>query len=507
MNSPNRLIYIPEPQLCFGFEQQLDFSKDGLMLFGPLDGPDRPRSLRIGLVGSPKGIERYKKWVKSINHYIPSANVDATHHTPFPGFEAIFGAKWPVEPVCTIKITEKKILENIRIKDRYQAIYNTVSLYENEIRRHLREEESSVDIWFVVVPEEVYKYGRPKSSVPTSIAQPSPILMNEKQARILETQFSLFEEDHQHAEIYKYELNFHNQLKARLLDTKEVVQVVRETTLAPDDFVINNRQIRQIQDPASVAWNLCTTAYFKSSGRPWRLANVREGVCYVGLVFKKDMTSKDPGNACCGAQMFLDSGDGLVFKGAMGPWYSETSKEFHLPFKDAKQLAEMIVNAYERSHGEPPKELFIHGKTKINQDEWEGFQAGVSNHTNVVSIRIRNDGLFKLYSSGTRPVARGIALLANQRKGYLWTKGYIPRLMTYPGREVPRPLSIEICYGKAELELVMEDILGLTKVNFNACVYADGEPVTLRFADQVGEILTATPMAHELPPLPFKHYI
>ena len=39
---------------------------------------------------------------------------------------------------------------------------------------------------------------------------------------------------------------------------------------------------------------------------------------------------------------------------------------------------------------------------------------------------------------------------------------------------------------------VLKDILALTKLNYNACIYADGEPVTLRFADKIGEILTAS---------------
>ena len=39
-----------------------------------------------------------------------------------------------------------------------------------------------------------------------------------------------------------------------------------------------------------------------------------------------------------------------------------------------------------------------------------------------------------------------------------------------------------------------------------ACVCADGRPVTLKFADAVGEILTAGPQ-DETPPLSFKHYI
>jgi hypothetical protein len=48
--------------------------------------------------------------------------------------------------------------------------------------------------------------------------------------------------------------------------------------------------------------------------------------------------------------------------------------------------------------------------------------------------------------------------------------------------------------------------MALTKLNFNGATYSDGLPVTLRFADLVGEILTAGPNA-ETAPLPFKFYI
>ena len=506
-NAPSCLDYIEEPELSFGYDQHTAFSKDGLLWFGPLDNSQKPASLRIGVVGSAKGISLYKKWVRQISLPIAAGKENAAHHLPFPGFGAVFGCQWPEQPVCTLKISENRITETIRIKDRHQAIYNTVSLFDEAIRRYLTEEDSHVDLWFVVIPEEVYKYGRPKSAVPVAIRENSPLLMNPKLAKSLGKEPSLFPEDNTAAELYRYELHFHNQLKARLLDTKAVVQVVRETTLSPEDFMVDGRETRLLQDKASVAWNLCTTAYFKSSGRPWKLANVRKGVCYVGLVFKRDMTSNDPRNACCGAQMFLDSGDGLVFKGAVGPWYSGESKQFHLPEKKAKQIAEKIVEAYEREHGYPPRELFIHGKTAIDKGEWEGFVSGVPESTNVVSIRIRDERHFKLYSPSKTPVVRGMFLQVHPRKGYLWTKGFVPRLQTYPGRETPNSLAVDIVYGDANLKQVMRDILGLTKVNFNRCDFADGEPVTLRFADQVGEILTATPTAHDLPPLPFKHYI
>lgn len=497
---------IEEPELVFGFDQKTTYVKDGLMWFGPVDDTQKPSSMRVGFVGSPKGFSFYQSWVRQINLPI-SAEKEASHHIPFPGFDTIFSTEWPEKPVCCLNIPEKTILNSIHIKDRHQAIYNTVSLFEKEIRRYINEEDSGVDLWFVVVPEEVYKYGRPKSNVPGAIAETAPAQMSAKLARKLESAPSLFEEDNTVAEIYNYELNFHNQLKARLLDTKAVVQVVRETTLAPEHFTINGRETRRLQDKASVAWNLCTTAYFKASGRPWRLANVRPGVCYVGLVFKLDETSRDPRNACCGAQMFLDSGDGVVFRGAVGPWYSSEKREFHIPKDKARSIAEKVVDSYRREHGYPPNELFIHGTTRLNQEEWQGFCEGVPEETNIVSIQIRHEGQFKLYSSNKLPLVRGMCVQLNPRKGYLWTKGFVPRLQTYQGREVPKPLAIDICHGHADLKQVMKDILGLTKVNFNRCDFADGEPVTLRFADTVGEILTATPMAHELPPLPFKHYI
>jgi hypothetical protein len=98
-----------------------------------------------------------------------------------------------------------------------------------------------------------------------------------------------------------------------------LTQVVRESTIANtgktgDEGV----DARQVARQSEIAWNLCTAVFYKVGGRPWKVASIRNGVCYVGLVFKKDDTGGSVKNACCAAQMFLDSGDGMVFKGAVG---------------------------------------------------------------------------------------------------------------------------------------------------------------------------------------------
>ena len=77
-------------------------------------------------------------------------------------------------------------------------------------------------------------------------------------------------------------------------------------------------------------------------------------------------------------------------------------------------------------------------------------------------------------------------------ESYLFTRGFIPRLNTSSSLEIPNPLHIKITRGTANIETVMRDILALTKLNYNSCIFGDGLPVTLRFSDSIGNILTAT---------------
>jgi hypothetical protein len=205
--------------------------------------------------------------------------------------------------------------------------------------------------------------------------------------------------------------------------------------------------------------------------------------------------------------MFLDTGEGLVFKGAPGRWYSPTSNEFHLSKTAAKELMEKTLETYKEDHNAVPEELFIHGRTYFSDDEWAGFAEAVPRETRLVGVRIRRSIDMKLFRSGTHPVLRGTACRVHKKKALLWTNGFIPQLDTYPGREVPNPLSVEIVRGNADLETVLADVMGLTKMNFNTCIFADGLPVTLRFANAVGEIITSAPDDPAVPPLPFRHYI
>tara|TARA_R110000744_G_scaffold172470_4_gene291154 strand:+ start:81679 stop:83223 length:1545 start_codon:yes stop_codon:yes gene_type:complete len=502
------LTVIPEPELEFANSERSEYAKDGLFLFGPTEDAGKPKSLRFGVIGTSEGIRYFHDWANSIRGYIPAYDATKAHHFAFPGFEATFGTVFPEKPLATLTVKKSEIDLAVRLVHAYERVRTTVQIYANELIRHNREEDEHPDFWFVVIPEIVYKRCRKESTVPFPDRIQGQQTTSMHQAKRLLTSPDLFADVNQAAELYLFENNFHNQLKAVLLG-KTVVQVVRETTLAPDmPANINDYgfRIRNVQDDATIAWNLCTTAFFKAQGKPWKIADVRPGVCYVGIVFKKvDMDAHD-GNACCGAQLFLNSGDGLVFKGAVGPWYSETDREFHLKDGKARELMETVISAYTRSHGSPPIEVFIHGRARFSREEWTEFQEAIPSGTKLTGIRISNGNDLKLFRLGKHPPLRGTFYKVHERLGYLWTRGFIPRLATYPGWEVPNPVSVRVDWGEADIQHVAKDIMALTKVNFNACLFGDGLPVTLRFADAVGEILTAAPDITDAP-LPFRYYI
>jgi len=506
----NQLLFLTEPPLKFRFGQILEDPHDGLTLFGPLDA-GKIHGMRVGVVGTKDGIQRYRNWVLSIQTPLfPPKIQDALFRPVFPGFRAVFGVPWPVEPEIELAIDSEELTTALRESDRHHRVFKTVNLFATRILTAKREEEIGVDVWFVIIPPAVEKYCRPASTVEYAVRTHAEDLMREGEARKFLREPSLFEEANAETVPFTFEPDFHSQLKARLLLHDAPIQILQENTIAPQDFLKSNGMpIRRVDAPSTIAWNVCSTAYYKASGRPWKLARVRDGVCYLGLVFKRDDRSGDPLNACCAAQMFLDSGDGVVFKGAVGPWYTGKRGEFHLTRGAAKEVASMAIESYRSKHPQKraPRELFVHGRVRLNEEEWQGFKDAAGEKTNIVGVRIRQATDLKLFSRLDYPVPRGTAYVQTPRQGYLWTVGFVPRLQTYLGKEVPNPLYIEITHGKATMTWVFQDILALTKLNYNACIFSDGQPVTLKFADRVGEILTAGPIGTDTPPLPFKFYI
>ena len=513
LDEPLRLVRFEEPQIEFGHGQSTADPRDGLTLFGPLK--TKRREVRVGVIGRAEGVARYHAWAETIRHpIVPSPEVQDVRRVMYPGFEAVFGAVWDPSPTVEIVIPDDDLMV-IYLDDRQQRVYKAVNAYADRIIRSIREDDGGdVDVWYVVVPEDLHKNCRPQSMVGGAQKIKAAVRIPRNAVVSTLTQEDLFSDRAEERDAAKAELHdpdFRRQLKARLLTHRAVTQLVREDTLAPRKAPRADRKSDEEHTlfEANAAWRLTTAAFYKAGGVPWKAADIRPGVCYVGLTYKRldDLRYRDDRTACCAAQMFLDSGDGVVFKGAVGPWYGKKAGDYHLTREAAANVMHMATEAYREIRGEYPRELFIHGRTQLWREEWEGFSEGAPDETTVVGVRIRDEPHFRIYRDDPFPVMRGLAYLVDESTAYVWTKGYVPRLQTYPGLEVPKPLMVQIVRGKAEIETVVADVLMLTKLNYNTTDFADGDPVTLKFADRVGAILTAGPPGDNPPLLHFRHYI
>jgi hypothetical protein len=496
------VLVLPEPQMEFRYGQPLTDPHDGLSMFGPYDAdmPSHPKNVSYGLIGSPRGIEAFGCWARRMRSAIQPEEGENRRLWPmFPGFEAAFASTWPIEPTRTVTIDEKKLIDASREKDANKRAYGVVEQYLSGVGRlHRRDEPFGVII--CVVPDIVYANCRPQSRVFNGVGYAVSTKIRAERAR---GQTDLF--DRYDPSVYQYSVDFRRQIKARSMQYDIPIQIIRESTLRLHPAV--ERSERKLTPLCDRAWNLGVALYYKAGGKPWRLSSAREGVCYIGIAYRRTAQSSRSRSACCAAQMFLDTGDGIVFMGEYGPWYSPDRKDFHLTRAAAKSLLEGVLRTYAELEGKELLEIFLHCRSTINAEEFAGFEDACPRGVRMVGIRVRQERFdARLFREGSYPVLRGTFWRVHPRKGYLWASGFKPRLATYDGSEVPVPLRIEIQHGEADLRQVATDILGLTKLNYNACRLGDAQPVTIGFSDAVGEILVSNPTVEERSPK-FKFYI
>ncbi|MEX0980496.1 MAG: hypothetical protein WD577_11985 [Bacteroidales bacterium] len=521
-----KLIFYKEPRLTFGQNQTAEDPRDGLLLFGPCEKYSL-NSVKAGVIGTRDGVDLYKEFVSRLKSPIISKktvygnDIDIEVQRPsFTGFEATFGIEWNEEPVISKILEENEIRVILETKNKKKRTKALVSYYKNKIIESRSKDDKRVDIWFVIVPRSVYilcRYGSKGEELSKKLDSKIHLLN--------EGQMSLYQDyDEELRELEKLKddtSDFHNLLKANLLQAKveSPIQIIVEPTLQFKDKLRN----RELGDDlkAHLAWTQSVAVYYKLGNKPWILNDVRNEVCYLGLIFKKLPDKSNKHSACSAAQMFLADGDGAIFRGNIGLFKSEKGQGYHLDEQNAESLLGMALDDYFENRGCYPNELFILGRVKFDDREWKGFLNALENRRansqlNGIVIKDTRETpsyKLKLFKDTDRDgqknaygIMRGLAWQINETSGYLFTRGYIPRIGTSNHLEIANPLFIDVVRGNTSLSTVMKDILALTKLNYNACIYGDGLPVTLRFSDLIGNILTAT-SNWESDMRQFKYYI
>ncbi|MEQ8879922.1 MAG: hypothetical protein RLQ12_09835 [Cyclobacteriaceae bacterium] len=306
----------------------------------------------------------------------------------------------------------------------------------------------------------------------------------------------------------KTHINFRRKLKAELISVSAdiPIQIVLEDTLRETK--------KSLQDKSMIAWNFSVAQYYKTNSIPWSLTDIDKNSCFIGISFHKLIDPEKSLMRSSVAQAFNREGRGLVFVGKPFEWDKKTTKVAapHLTYDYAKNLVGDIIKTYiAQNQGIRPNRVVVHKTTDfwnsaINADysEVEGLKDGIheilGESIDIDLVTIKNSDIKLLRENGKYPVMRGTYAEIGNDDAILYTTGYIPYFETFPGMHMPQPKLISLYEGETSIKNVCREILALTKMNFNNCNYYDSLPITLRFAQKVGEIIQYFPENEEFKP-------
>jgi hypothetical protein len=461
-----RCDYLAEPSLLFCGDREHVSARIGIATFGPrsLDMPQRhPDITRVGIIGSGRSQESAYQWIMSC---LPGVEGDGEHDA-FPGYTAhrgfyttlMFNERWNE----TITQNEVRTVSQFRLrKDRFTAALEVVS----DKLRKLALQDSPPDYVILALPDDLLDYCEAVDYI----------------------------EDKR--DVHR---DFRRALKAEAMRYHLPTQILRQrTSEATSDS-------KEIDHKSRVAWNFFSSMYFKTGGIPWSPKGLMQGTCYVGISFYRPLGSAS--TVCASvAQAFNEYGDGMVLRGQDFQWDSRTQGSSpHLDRDQARALIDLVLKQYKDTVKSLPQRVVIHKSSRFWPTEEEGCQDALRNVPLYDLVAIRPTNRIRLFREGQYPPLRGTAFTVDDVR-YLYTTGFIPALKAYPHGHVPSPLQIADYIGDTSLTTIQEEILLLTKMNWNTTAFADVRPITLRFSQLVGDILREIPTNRE--PLPqFKYYM
>lgn len=459
-----------EPELEFGDKHHHPDPRLGLVEAGPLQ-PPLGEVIRIAVVGSAKTVEDTQKFLaEASTGFQGKTEKHPNLHPDFPGLgnQNPFRCRFEIEDGATAALPQSTIDKIRKEPDHAKAVEMAVAEIVSELQ----------------TPEEGSH--RPEVAI---VALPVALIERVWNAKV-DSKSTTEKEDSSGSDAP----NFRGMLKAATMSLSFPVQIVWEDVIDEKVSIpqkVKESRDRDIQDQADRTWNLFTTLYYKGSGRiPWRRMP-REGefaACYVGISFYREACGQQLFTSS--AQMFDERGRGFILKGKRAQTESR-GRHPYMTHDDAYDLMSQVLSAYKNHHKHFPARVIVLKTSRFRDEEANGILRALEKAGTELRdlVWVQESYAVKILRDGNYPVLRGTFVNLGG-KGLLYTNGSIPYYGTYPGQYDPRPLLL--CpHGSCDstISQIAEEVLSLTKINWNSTQMNQRLPIPIRAARMVGEVL------------------
>lgn len=435
----------------------------------------KPKEIKLGVVGISENIELFNEWIE-----ICKAPIIAKENSKQPNLFVSFAGFNEHNGFCSKLITDDSLNKTINKKE-----LNTILSTNSRDDRI----DQAVDMYY-----EAVRFLSQNKNPDVIICLLPKSFENKISKKSLKQEEDKLDED---IDTESLEHDFRRALKAKSMHLSIPIQIIKEHSLK------NNKGV---QDDATRAWNLCTAIYYKAKGIPWRMLKNenKPSVCYVGIGFYRSRDKQTMQTSL--AQIFNELGNGIILRGSP----VVVDKFDRTPHLESEQAYELLLNAlkeYKIAVENLPARLVLHKSSNFNEKEIEGFtkvieELGISTY-DFLTIQ---DSQIRLFRDGLYPPYRGTCLELEKNRFLLYTRGSVEYYKTYTGMYIPQPIEIRLFENNESPLTICEEILTLTKMNWNNTQFDRKYPVTLDCARKVGEILKYIP-DNEMPQIRYSFYM
>ncbi len=471
-----RILEVQQPQLEFGSPGRYFDPKNGLLNSGPFDlrfGTAKKKTIQLGIVGTPEMVNRAKSWIDRISYEIPPS-VQQPYNISYPGFYSAFHADLTFNDAWTGTIENRIVEEKLAIRDAYLRFQEIIDLYDNQFKI-IANRSNKPDLILCCLSDEIIKACWSVTKVLSKVERK---LISELKAQNESKQLMLFGEPVEEVEEDLMFRDLRRALKARAIIHSIPIQVTTNNLLIDS---------LKSQDASTRAWNFSVALYYKSGGIPWRLKTDGPETCFVGISFNHLKTTHRHLVRSSIAQAFSNKGDGFAIKGENVHYDPRQGRQVQLSKEQAFRLGSDIITNYKDHTGLLPMRIVLHKTSKFSYEEQDGFREVFSEIPVVEFINLMPTPL-RLLRIGNYPPKRG-TLCRIGHKNYFFTTGYMPEIATYPGPHIPSPIQVQVSKG-VDIYNTCQEILGLTRMNWNTAGITSGQPVTFFFSRNIGGIIS-----------------
>jgi argonaute-like protein implicated in RNA metabolism and viral defense len=492
-----KLSVLQEPELQFAQGSHI-CPRAGIARFSVYDSilQTRRERIHVGAVGTSECLDKLGAWLNFCAREIPGKK-DAKQpnlFSDFPGFNRSSGFKadFLFNSEITRQISKAELKEVTSVTYWDKRVADAVELYFKEVK--FLAQNRTVDVIVCILPDTLYK--KVTDSEKDEGADAQEAIEADSDIEQLTGDTEGVEESDE--DITELENNFRRQLKARVMSLGRPIQIMRERSLESK---------ADQQDEATKAWNFCTALYYKSGQTiPWRMLTdtSKPSVCAIGISFYRSRDGSTLNTSL--AQMFDELGNGLILRGTP----IQSDKQDRRPYMTSEQSAELLDRAlseYRDALKTMPARVIIHKTSNFRDCELDGLRSAAKKQ-NVGAldfVTVMNSD-FRLFRNGTYPTYRGVRVEMDESTHILYTRGSVPYYSTYTGIYIPNPLEIRIVDSEESPATICQEILALTKMNWNNTQFDGKYPVTIGCSRKVGEILKYLP-DNQTPQIRYSYYM